>query len=98
MEDEYINSDDFNSFLDEKINLGSKNSISAISSFNDVYQLFKCKLRNKDANTDISDKHKVIIAKLERALRKVQKRIVSLEEAEVNFDEEEDSNYIKMQR
>ncbi|GJQ82547.1 hypothetical protein Trydic_g13002 [Trypoxylus dichotomus] len=76
-------------------------SLQAISTFNDIYQHLKNKLR---IQTDIgnssenSSKHEVIIAKLEHTFRKVQKVIKKLEEAEVDFDDEEDSNYLKMQR
>ncbi|KAK9719026.1 hypothetical protein QE152_g22895 [Popillia japonica] len=67
------------------------------------WEHLKSKLRNGDAVASTSgdtsnSKHEVIIAKLEHALRKIQKVLVKLEEAEVDFEEEEDSSYMKMQR
>lgn len=101
--DDYITSSEFDTFLDDKILGSKKSSLIAISSFNDIYQHLKSKLRNGDAVASTSgdtsnSKHEVIIAKLEHALRKIQKVLVKLEEAEVDFEEEEDSSYMKMQR
>ncbi|KRT80360.1 hypothetical protein AMK59_7941, partial [Oryctes borbonicus] len=102
VDEEYIISEEFNAFLEEKRALSENSSLRAITSFNDIYQHLKSELKNHDdgpsTSSENSSKHEVIIGKLEHALRKVEKVIKKLEEAEVNFDDEEDSSYMKMQR
>ncbi|XP_022919588.2 daxx-like protein isoform X1 [Onthophagus taurus] len=93
----YINSEKFTNLIQSKIET-SRNAITslALQQFVDVFK--EIEIASKRATTNTSSFNEKAIAKLECFLDKLNAKIHKLENAEVNFDDEENSTYIQLER
>ncbi|KAK4872874.1 hypothetical protein RN001_014903 [Aquatica leii] len=73
-------------------------SYKAVVRFTEIFDFLKDKLKSEENKVLLSGPKKQLLNKLEKTLLLVRKRIRKLDEAEVDFDEEENSNYIKAAR
>ena len=105
LDEGFKQSDEFKSELSVMLKESRENSFVAVCNFGNVYSCMKKrvkehKLNKQTAEADTSNGHvnAKYIRKLESILKKLRKRIVKLERKEINFDDEENSDYMILNR
>lgn len=95
-EDTLGDSNDFKNLLLSCSQKAEKSAALAVKGFHDVYQYLKEQVHVDSIEVE---KHYVPhIQKLEKAIKQLIKVIKQLEEQEVDFDQEEDSSFLKLER
>lgn len=99
--DDYSSTEDFKKLIQEKIELLTSDKQQAVRCFNAVYLDLKAAYVNKDCDDEsipLDKKFKII--RLERVLRKISKKVKSLEVAELDMDDWDNNNspYMKLQK
>ncbi|XP_057664356.1 RNA polymerase-associated protein LEO1-like [Diorhabda carinulata] len=87
---------DFKILLKSCSEKAEKSAALAVKAFHEVYQYLKEQV-NVDS-VEVEKRYIPHIQKLEKAIKQLVKVIKHLEEQEVDFDEEEDSAFIKLER
>lgn len=91
-----MDSSQFRKMLEDNIKKAEKSAISAVLSFKEVYLLVK---DLGDVGTvEVSKERKRNLKKLEKTMKLLYKKIKKLENADVDFDNEEDSKFIQLDR
>ncbi|KAF5278874.1 hypothetical protein FQR65_LT03563 [Abscondita terminalis] len=73
-------------------------SYKAVVRYSEIFEFLKQKLTTAENEELLSGPKRKLLTKLEKVLLILRKRIKRLDEAEVDFDEEENSSYIKASR
>ncbi|XP_028139072.1 uncharacterized protein LOC114333406 [Diabrotica virgifera virgifera] len=94
--EEYGTSKGFQRLLTDNIAKTKKSAIQSVICFNEVFQHLKEAV--KTGSIECDKEQLIKLKKLEKTIKKLVVIIKRLEEAEIDFDQEEDSSYLKMDR
>ncbi|KAJ8934395.1 hypothetical protein NQ314_013436 [Rhamnusium bicolor] len=89
-------SSNFLRLIEENLQSVQKSPAAAVISFNEVFQYVK---ELVDAESiEVSEENKIKLKKLEKTIKLLVARIKHLENKEIDFDDEEDSSYLMLDR
>lgn len=89
-------SSDFMKLMEENMNRARKSAATAVISFNEIFQYVKEVVDTE--SIEVSEEHRIKLKKLEKTIKLLLMKIKHLENSELNFDEEEDSSYLQLDR
>ncbi|KAJ8921663.1 hypothetical protein NQ315_010572 [Exocentrus adspersus] len=89
-------STNFLKLVDENMVRAKKSPAAAVISFNEILQYVKEVVNTE--SVEVSEGHRIKLKKLEKMIKLLLMRIRQLENAEINFDDEEDSSYLQLDR
>lgn len=92
----FVESDDFKKFIEINLKKAKVSSPQAVISFGEVFAHLKD--LNKMGTVEVTKKNKLKLKKMEHTIKLLVKKIKELENADVDFSDEEDSSYIKLNR
>lgn len=91
-----VESNDFRKLIESNIKKAKVSPSQAVISFGEVFMHLKD--LNKVNSVEVTKKKKLKLKKMEHTIKLLVKKIKDLENAEVDFSDEEDSSYMKLNR
>lgn len=89
-------SSNFVKLMEENTNRARKSAATAVISFNEIFQYVKEVVDTE--SIEVSEDHRIKLKKLEKTIKLLLLKIKHLENSELNFDAEEDSSYMQLDR
>ncbi|XP_018571439.1 uncharacterized protein LOC108911089 [Anoplophora glabripennis] len=89
-------SSNFLKLMEENMIRAEKSPATAVISFNEIFQYVKEVVDTE--SIEVSEEHRIKLKKLEKAIKLLVMRIKQLENSELDFDDEEDSTYLQLDR
>lgn len=93
---EFVSDKKFIKLLNENIERMKNKPADAIICFNDIWE--ELGIRKEKDNIDLTDREAIHIKKLSKTLRLLNKKIKKLEEEPVNWDDDDNSAYIQLEK